>query len=70
MHIRVVLFLQAELSDESFPAVLAARAGPGLQPLRRGVTLLPMGHLLRGETGCSRILGGVLIPAGQNQTRC
>lgn len=60
--------LQAELSDESFPAVLAAGAALGLQPLRRGVPVLPVWHLLRGETGCSRVLGRVLIPAGRNQT--
>lgn len=58
---------QAELSDEPFPAV-AARGGFGLQPLRRGVTLLPVWHLLCGEAGRSRVLGRVLIPAGQNPT--
>lgn len=59
---------QAELSDQPFPAV-AAGAGFDLQPLRRGVTVLPVWHLLCGETGCSRVLGGVLIPAGQIPTR-
>lgn len=63
------MFLQAELPDESFPAVLAAGVGLGLQPLRRGVTLLPMWHLLRGETGRGRVLGRALIPAGRNQRR-
>lgn len=59
------VYSQAELSDQSFPAV-AARVGFGLQPLWRWVAVLPMWRLVCGQTGCSRVLGRALIPEEQS----
>lgn len=56
---------QAELSDQTFPAV-GAGVGFGLEPLRSRTLVLSVGRFVCGQTGCGRVLRQVPTPEDQS----